>query len=140
MFIVLLAQSKTQEFYFVQNEIDIVHHQLLLKHGDVMNLKIDNLHYLMRKGGQRMITLTIVKQVKSGKVISYKREMLKFHSIDKARKEIVPIVREMKSAKSQKRTPTIKIDAVSYDTKSEKSLLLELHAITSIDNESDDDY
>ena len=87
-----------------------------------------------------MITLTIVKQVKSGKVISYKREILKFHSIDKARKEIIPIVREMKRAKSQKRKPTMNIDAVSYDTKSEKSLLLETDAIISIENESDDNY
>ena len=84
-----------------------------------------------------MITLTIVEEVKSGKIVSYKRKMKLFSSTDKARKEIVPIVKEMKLAKSQKRTPTIRIDAVSYDNKSERSMLLELHAIESIDNEDD---
>ena len=60
-----------------------------------------------------------------------------FSSTDMARKEIVPIVKEMKLAKKQKREPKVRIDAVSYDTKSEKSLLLELHAIESIENEDD---
>lgn len=60
-----------------------------------------------------------------------------FSSTDMARKEIVPIVKEMKLAKRQKREPKVRIDAVSYDTKSEKSLLLELHAIESIENEDD---
>ena len=87
-----------------------------------------------------MITLTIVEQVKSGKTIHYKRRMKLYHSMDKARKEIVPIVTEMKVAKVQKREPTIRIDAVSYDTKSEKSLLLETKAITSIENEDDANY
>ena len=86
-----------------------------------------------------MITLTIVEEVKSGKVISYKRKLKLFSSTDKARKEITPIVKEMKVAKSQKRTPSIRIEAVSYDTKSEKNLLLETHAIESIDNEDGSD-
>lgn len=60
-----------------------------------------------------------------------------FSSTDMARKEIVPIVKEMKLAKRQKREPKVRIDAVSFDTKSEKSLLLELHAIESIENEDD---
>lgn len=85
-----------------------------------------------------MITLTIVELDKTKKVQAFKRSLRKFHSVDKARKEIVPIVKEMKQAIKEKRTPTIKIDAVSYDTKSEKTLLLELDAITSIDNESND--
>ena len=84
-----------------------------------------------------MITLTIVEEVKTGKTTAYQRRMKLFSSTDKARKEIVPIVKEMKVAKSQKRTPSIRIDAVSYDTKSEKNLLLELHAIESIENEDD---
>ena len=87
-----------------------------------------------------MITLTIVEEVKSGKTINYKRSMKLYHSIDKAKREIVPIVKEMKVAKNQKREPSIRIDAVSYDTKSEKTLLLELGAITSIENESDGKY
>lgn len=60
-----------------------------------------------------------------------------FSSTDMARKEIVPIVKEMKLAKRQKREPKVRIDAVSFDTKSEKSLLLELHAIESIENEDE---
>ena len=87
-----------------------------------------------------MITLTIVEQVKSGKLINYKRSLKLYHSMDKARKDIIPIVREMKLAKSQKRDPTIRIDAVSYDTRSEKELLLETKAIISKDNEDDAEY
>ena len=85
-----------------------------------------------------MITLTIVKQVKKGTTISFKRELKMFNSVDKARKEITPIVREMKLAKKQKRDPSIAIKAVSYDLKSEKTMLLETDAITSIENEKDD--
>ena len=70
-----------------------------------------------------MITLTIVKQVKKGTTISFKRELKMFNSVDKARKEITPIVREMKLAKKQKRDPSIAIKAVSYDYKSEKTML-----------------
>ena len=84
-----------------------------------------------------MITLTIVKAVKTGKNVSYKRQIKMYHSMDNAKKDIVPIVKEMKIAKREKRDPAIRIDAVSYDTKSEKSLLLELDAITSVENESD---
>ena len=85
-----------------------------------------------------MITLTIVKQVKKGTTISFKRELKMFNSVDKARKEITPIVREMKLAKKQKRDPSIAIKAVSYDLKSEKTMLLETDAIISVENESDD--
>ena len=87
-----------------------------------------------------MITLTIVEEVKSGKVVSYKRKMKLYSSTDKARKEITPIVKEMKLAERQKRKPSISIEAVSYDTKSERSMLLELHAIESIDNESGSEF
>ena len=86
-----------------------------------------------------MITLTIVEQVKdkNTKLVSPKKYMKMFHSTDKARQFIIPVVREMKLAKHQKRDPQIRIDAVSYDTKSEKTLLLELDAIISIENEAD---
>lgn len=87
-----------------------------------------------------MITLTIVEKDTSKKIETWKRSIRMFNSIDKAKKDIVPIVKEMKQAIREKRPPTIKIDAVSYDTKSEKTLLLELDAITSIENESDDTY
>lgn len=60
--------------------------------------------------------------------------------MDKAKKFIIPVVKEMKLAKKEEREPLIRIDGVSYDTKSEKTLLLELDAITSIENEHDDNY
>lgn len=85
-----------------------------------------------------MITLTIVKQVKKGSQVTWKKELKMFNSVDKARKEITPIVREMKVAKKQKRDPQIAIKAVSYDLKSEKTMLLETDAIISVENESDD--
>lgn len=84
-----------------------------------------------------MITLTIVEQVKKGSRVETKRSIKLVHSMDKARKMIPPIVAEMKSAEKEKREPKIRIDAVSYDTKSERTMLLELNAIKSIDNESD---
>ena len=86
-----------------------------------------------------MITLTIIKKVKTGSIVTFKRELKLFRSMDKAREEITPIVEEMRLAKSQKREPKVRIDAVSYDTKSEKNLLLETRAITSIENEEDEE-
>ena len=83
-----------------------------------------------------MITLTIV-ETKAGKVT---RKLELFHSMDKAKKRIIPIVKEMKVAKKLKQEPKIKIDAVSFDTKSEKTLLLELGAIVSIENEQEPNY
>lgn len=84
-----------------------------------------------------MITLTIVEQVKKGSRVESKRSIKLIHSMDKARKVIPPIVAEMNSAKKEKRDPKISIDAVSYDSKSERTMLLELNAIKSIDNETD---
>ena len=86
-----------------------------------------------------MITLTIIKKVKTGSIVTFKRELKLFRSMDKAREEIIPIVEEMQLAKSQKREPKVRIDDVSYDTKSEKNLLLETRAITSIENEEDEE-
>lgn len=82
-----------------------------------------------------MITLTLVEKVKSGKVVKVKRSLKMFHSMDKAKLFIVPVVKEMKLAKKEKREPDKRIDGVSYDTNSEKTLLLELDAIISIENE-----
>lgn len=84
-----------------------------------------------------MITLTIVERVKKGSRVESKRYIKLIHSMDKARKVIPPIVAEMQFAEALKREAKIKIDAVSYDTKSERTLLLELKAIRSIDNESE---
>lgn len=87
-----------------------------------------------------MITISVVRKVETGKgkekTYVLQREVLKFHSIDKARAEITPIVKEMNLAQSQKRQPKVAIEGVSYDSKSERQVLLELKAITSIDNES----
>ena len=84
-----------------------------------------------------MITITLVEQHKTAKTITYSRKMKLFHSIDSAKKFIIPVVKEMKLAKKEKREPEQRIDAVSFDDKSEKTLLLELGAIVSIENESD---
>ena len=83
------------------------------------------------------ITLTIVEKDKTSKTGLYTRKLKIYHSMDKARKDIAPIVKEMRIAKRMRREPDIRIDAVSYDTKSEKTLLLELDAIISIENEAD---
>ena len=45
----------------------------------------------------------------------------------------------MKQAKKAKRQPKIAIKAVSYDYKSEKTMLLETDAIKTTENERDDD-
>ena len=84
-----------------------------------------------------MITLTIVEQKTTSKRVEYKRSLKLFHSMDKARAYILPVVREMSVAKSEKRDPKIRIDGVSYDTSSEKTLLLELKAIITNENEDD---
>ena len=87
-----------------------------------------------------MITLTIEKQVKKGSITKYVRELKVFNSVDKCRKEIIPIVAEMKQAKRAKRPAKIAIRAVSYDFNSEKNMLLETKAITTTENESEEDY
>lgn len=77
-----------------------------------------------------MITLTIAELKKDGKVLKFQRTIKIFKSKDKAEKFIVPIVEEMQQAKKQKKDPRKSIVAVSYDTNSEKKLLVELGAIT----------
>lgn len=79
------------------------------------------------------ITLEEAKEVKGKLQIT--RRIVMYHSLDKARKEIPAYVKEMRLAKKEKRTPRYRIDGVSYDTSSEKSMLLEMHAIVSVDNE-----
>lgn len=86
-----------------------------------------------------MITLTVQIQEKTKtkpvRVVT-KRKIELYHSMDKARARISTIVKEMKSAQREKRTPKLEIIGVSYDTSSERTMLLEMGAITSIDNES----
>lgn len=85
-----------------------------------------------------MITLTIVETKKKGSVMVQRKSLKMYGSMDKAKREIMPIVREMKSAKRQGKAPSVMIKAVSYETKSEYSMLLEAGAIVSVDNESGD--
>lgn len=82
-----------------------------------------------------MITITLeeTKEVKGRPQVT--RKIVMYHSLDKARKDIPNYVKEMRLAKREKRTPKYRIDGVSYDTTSEKNMLLELHAIISVDNE-----
>ena len=82
-----------------------------------------------------MITLTIVEHVKNGKKVEIKRSIQLFNSVDKAKQFIGPIVKEMQQAKKEKREALRRIDGVSYDSNSEKTLLMEMKAITSVDNE-----
>lgn len=83
-----------------------------------------------------MITLTIVEtSVKKG-VRQFKNYMKLFKSMDQAKSYIVPIVKEMNDAKKQKREPKLRINSVSWDTNSEKTLLLELGAVITTENES----
>ncbi|MBO7043006.1 hypothetical protein J6W34_00285 [bacterium] len=82
-----------------------------------------------------MISLTIVERKETKTGVEIKRTLKVFNSKDKAEKVIKPIASEVQAAKREKRTPKIYIDAVSYDDNSEKALLLNLHAIESIDNE-----
>lgn len=76
-----------------------------------------------------MITLTIAEMKKDGKILKFQRTIKMFKSKDKAEKFIVPVVEEMEEAKRQKREPRKNIVAVSYDTNSEKKLLVELGAV-----------
>lgn len=87
-----------------------------------------------------MITLSIAEKItdKKIKILKEIKYIKCFKSVDEARSFIKPIVIEMKRAKKEKRDPKIRIDAVSWDTPSEKTMLLEIDAITSIENESQD--
>lgn len=85
-----------------------------------------------------MITLTVQiqeKKTKPTRIVTV-RKMELFHSMDKARARISTIVKEMRLAEKEKRTPKIEIIGVSYDNNSERTMLLEMGAIKSIDNES----
>lgn len=82
-----------------------------------------------------MITLTIVERTEKKGQVSIKRGIKVFTSKDKAEKIIKPIVSEMKAARREKRDANIYIESVSYDENSERQILLDLHAIESIDNE-----
>lgn len=82
-----------------------------------------------------MITLTIIKRTtKAGQKVET-RSLECINSIDKAKKKILPIVKEMEVASQTNKKPAIEIVAVSYDTNSEKEMLLATRAIVTSDNE-----
>lgn len=87
-----------------------------------------------------MITLTIAEMKKDGKTLKFQRTIKMFKSKDKAQKFIVPVVEEMRQAKHQKRDPKKNIVAVSYDTNSEKKLLIELGALTLNKEKPEENY
>jgi len=88
-----------------------------------------------------MITATIkeTKKVKGIKVET--RKVRCYHSLDKARKELSPIAKDMEVARQKAKQgqpyiePPVVILGVSYDVKSEKNLLLEIRAIITNENE-----
>ena len=84
-----------------------------------------------------MITLNIVEKVVKNKIVSEKKSLKVFTSLDNARKFIKPIATEMKMAKRQNRDPKIAIVGASYDNESEEKMLCELGAITLTKYESD---
>lgn len=91
-----------------------------------------------------MITATI-KETKKVKGVTTERTYIKcYHSLDKVRNELAPIARAMEAARQKaKKTntpyvdPPTSIKAVSFDTKSEKNLLLEMRAIVTTENEEE---
>ena len=86
-----------------------------------------------------MITINVIErhQNTKTKIISEKQKIYLFNSTDKARKFLSPVVSEMKSAKLNHREPLTYINGVSFDTKSEKSLLVEMGAIELQDEDYD---
>lgn len=86
-----------------------------------------------------MITINVIErhQNTKTKIISETKKIYLFNSVDKARKFLSPIVAEMKSAKLNHREPLTRINGVSFDTRSEKSLLLEMGAIELQDEDYD---
>lgn len=80
-----------------------------------------------------MITLSVTSRKKKGKAFEESRDIKTFRSMEEARRQIQSIVREMKAAKRENRPPATKIDAVSYDTEGERSMLIELGAFESVD-------
>lgn len=82
-----------------------------------------------------MITATIVTRAKKHGIYTESRKMHLFHTMDKAKKILAPIADTQVECRKKKVTPPQEILSVSYDTDSERKLLLEIRAILSIDNE-----
>lgn len=82
-----------------------------------------------------MITLTLIERHNKNGKITETRSIKLIHSMDKAKKFIQPIVKEMEVAKQNNQVPNNEIVAVSYDDNSEKSMLLSIRAIITTENE-----
>lgn len=81
-----------------------------------------------KKGGN-MITLTIFEKVKVGNRLTTQRRLAMYSSLDKLKKDIVPIIQEMNKATKEKREPNKAIVGVSYDSESERKLLVDVGAL-----------
>ena len=87
-----------------------------------------------------MITATIRTRKKVKGVLTEKRELKCFASMEKAKKFLKPIATDMAICRSQNKEAEVEIVGVSYDLDSEKRMLLEIRAIISVENESPDGY
>ena len=83
-----------------------------------------------------MITATIVTRKKVKGISKISKEIKVFTSTEKARKFLRPIATDMAVCKRQKLEPEVEIMGVSFDYDSEKRMLLEIKAYTSIENEA----
>ena len=94
---------------------------------------------IIRKEERLVITINVIERHRNNKtkVITETTKIYLFKSTDKARKFLYPIVSEMKSAKQMKREPLTYINGVSFDTRSERALLLEMGAIELQDQDYD---
>lgn len=77
-----------------------------------------------------MITATIQESKVVKGVATITRKIRIYRSMDKARKELTPIARDMAICAKTNKKPKVIIDGVSYDTDSEKRLLIEIGAYT----------
>ena len=86
-----------------------------------------------------MITCTIIenKVDKKTKLRKVNRFIKIFKSLDKAKEYLTPITIEMVKAKKEHRKPNIYVHAVSFDSKTEKELLVGLGAIETSGQEGD---
>ena len=82
-----------------------------------------------------MITATIITHAKSKTAPAEHKEMRLYRSMDKAKKELAPIAEKQLECRKRGVKPPQEILDVSYDTEAEKSLLLEMRAILSVENE-----
>ena len=87
-----------------------------------------------------MITATIRTRKKVKGVLTEERAIKKYHSLDQARKELTPIGRDMDVARKTNKDINdlpVAVVGVSWDTKSEKNLLLDTRVIVTSENEEE---